>query len=143
MLADCATTSPVPNKRDRARGVYPPPPENGSQAILSGSGGWSGFRVRTRPIRAGEARHRIAQVAAWENWAAEMRRADIWTQAQERRALLFGRFFLADVLSQPPWRKWVRDDLAKRGRAAEIELWSEANVRADYTPRELGEGGPF
>ena len=76
-----------------------------------------------------------------EDWRAEMRRFDIWAQAQERRALFFGRYLLPDVLSQPSSRKWVKNRVAEDGDAAEIKLWSDKELLADYSSAELGEGG--
>ena len=99
----------------------------------SGSGGGT--------ISPGEARLVIGQIQDIEDWRMEMRRFDIWTQAQERRSLFFGRYLVAEALSRPSSRAWVQNRVAEDGDATEIELWSDKELLADYSSAELGEGG--
>ena len=87
-----------------------------------------------------EARRQIGVAQDYADWAAEVRRFDVWTQAQERRALLFGRAFAGPLIARPNMREWIRSVVAKGGDEAEIELWSDADLRADYNPADLGEG---
>ena len=68
-----------------------------------------------------------------------MRGFDIWTEAQERRSLFFGRYLLAEVvLSKPSMRAWVQKRVEEGGDPREIKLWLDEELRADYTPAQLG-----
>ena len=48
--------------------------------------------------------------------------------------------FAGDVIKNANLRKLVRKKVAENGDEAEIELWSDEDLRADYTPEELSEG---
>ena len=102
-----------------------------SGAGRSGSGGGT--------VSPGEARVLIGEIQDIETWRTEMRRFDIWTDAQERRSLFFGRYLLADsVLSIPSTRAWVQKRVEEDGDPGEIRLWLDEELRADYTPAQLG-----
>ena len=113
-------------------GEAPTTLDNGEEGASPGRGGGT--------ISRSEARREIRATRDYEDWAMEMRRMDLWKAAQERRALLMGRFFLGRVLAQPESVKSVRQMVAQGGDAAEIELWSEEDLRDDYGAAELGEG---
>ena len=59
-------------------------------------------------------------------------------RAQERRKLFLGRAVLPNVLKSPESIETMRRIAAKGGDAAEIELWSDEDLRADYTPAPVG-----
>ena len=91
-------------------------------------------------ISRAEARRQIGITKDYATWAAEVRRVDIWTQAQERRALLFGRAFVRAMLARPDKRELIRSVVEEGGDAAEVDLWSDEDLSADYTVAELGKG---
>ena len=107
-----------------------PGPDDGAEASSDGGGGGT--------ISRRDARREIRAVWDYEDWAAEMRQYDIWTQAQERRKLFLGRAVLPNVLKSPESIETMRRIAAKGGDAAEIELWSDEDLRADYTPAPVG-----
>lgn len=112
-------------------------PAQNDQGASSGTGGSSGGTVSP-----GEARVLIREIQDIETWRTEMRRFDIWTQAQGRRALFFGRYLLADsVLSIPSTRAWVQKRVEEDGDPGEIRLWLDEELRADYSPAQLGDKG--
>ena len=78
----------------------------------------------------------------YADWRTQIRGFDVWTASQERRAWLFGRVVVMGQLAQPDARKSIRRRVAEGGDADEIEIWSEDDLRADYTPQQLGAGGP-
>ena len=88
-----------------------------------------------------DARRRIQLTRDYANWRTEIRGFDIWTACQERRAWLFGRVVVMDHLEQVEKREEIRRRVAEGGDAEAIELWSEDDIRADYTPQQLGAGG--
>ena len=111
------------------------PAQNGQAS--AGATGQSGSGGGT--VSPGEARVLIGEIQDIETWRTEMRRFDIWEQAQDRRALFFGRYLLAEVvLSQPPMRAWVQKQVEEGGDPIEIKLWLDEELRADYTPAQLG-----
>ena len=103
----------------------------------SGSGGGGGGTVSR-----GEARRRVQLTRIYADWRTQIRGFDIWTACQERRGWLFGRVVVMSWLEKPDWRAVVRDIVAEGGDADEIALWSEDDILADYTPQQLGAGGP-
>ena len=112
-------------------GDEPAQNDQGASAGQSGSGGGT--------VSPGEARVLIGEIQDIETWRTEMRRFDIWEQAQDRRALFFGRYLLAEVvLSKPPMRAWVQKQVEEGGDPGEIRLWLDEELRADYTPAQLG-----
>ena len=86
-------------------------------------------------------RRRIQLTRDYADWRTQIRGFDIWTACQERRALLFGRVVAMDHLGQLEKREEIRSRVAEGGDAEAIELWSEDDIRADYTPQQLGAGG--
>ena len=113
-----------------------PAPAQHDEGASPGAVGESGGGTISRA----EVRRQIGITKDYATWAAEVRRFDIWTQAQERRALLFGRALVRARLARPDKREWIRSVVAEGGDEAEIELWSDEDLRADYTLAELGEG---
>ena len=120
----------APEQHDE--GVSPSPGAAGE----SGSGGGGGGTVSRS-----DARRRIQLTRDYADWRTEIRGFDIWTECQERRAWLFGRVVVMVWLAQPDSRTVVRDKVAEGGDAEEIALWSEDDIRADYTPQAVGGGG--
>ena len=116
---------------EQHQGVSPSPGAAGE----SGSGGGGGGTVSRS-----DARRRIQLTRDYANWRTEIRGFDIWTACQERRAWLFGGVVVMDHLEQPGRREEVRRRVAESGDAEAIALWSEDDIRADYTPQQLGEG---
>ena len=76
------------------------------------------------------------------DWRAAVRGFDVWTRCQEHRAVLLGQVVLPHVLARPDLLGFVRRAVAEGGDEAEIALWSEDDIRADYSAEELGAGGP-
>ena len=117
-------------------------PEQHDAASPGAAGGGGGGGTITRS----EARRRVQMVRNMirddEEWRAAVRVFDVWTQCQEQRALLLGPVVLPYVLERPKLLGFVRREVADGGDAAEVELWSEDDIHADYTAAELGEGGP-
>ena len=91
-------------------------------------------------ISLGEAHRQIKVSRDYADWAAEVRREDIWSLAQERRSLFFGVVLLDVWLSEASSREWVRGKVEQGRDAVEIELWSEKELRRDHSPAALGEG---
>ena len=121
-------------------GDAPEPQDEGASpspgaAGESGSGGGGGGTVSRSA-----ARREIKRARDYADWRAQVRGFDVWTQCQARRAWLFGRVHVSDVLSQPAKRERVRRRVDEGGDADEIALWSEDDVCSDYTPKELGAG---
>ena len=53
---------------------------------------------------------------------------------------MLGEFFGRDVISTPRVLELLRREVEKGGDTAEIELWSDGDMKGDYTPSELGTG---
>ena len=64
--------------------------------------------------------------------------ADLWEWAQNRRALFIGRFVLPSYLRDPGLLANTRRRVAESGNEVHVELWSDEDLEADYTPAELG-----
>ena len=107
----------------------------------SASSASSGGQESGGAISRGEARRQVRAAREWVDWAAQVRQRDIWTQAQERRAWMFGQVLVTVVMRAAGKRDLIRRRVAEDGDAAEIKLWSEDEIKADYTPAELGESG--
>ena len=116
---------------EQHEGVSPSPGAAGE----SGSGGGGGGTVSRS-----DARRRIQLTRDYADWRTQIRGFDIWTACQERRAWLFGGVVVMAHLEQPGRREEVRRRVAEGGDAEEIELWSEDDIRADYSAQQLGEG---
>ena len=110
-------------------------PESSVASAGSGSAGGGGSVSRA------EARRQVAVSRAYAEWMNEMRQYETWQAAQKRRAWMLGQSYAGRVIKRAELRELVRQEVAKDGDEAEIELWSEDDMRADYTPAELGEGG--
>ena len=117
--------------RGRGRNVGGAPE---APAAGSGSSGGSGSISRA------EARRQVAVSRTHADWWDVIRGREVWTRAQERRTWMLGLFFAPGVLKSEELRAVVRRNVEAAGDAPEIELWSEDDLRADYTPIELGEG---
>ena len=87
---------------------------------------------------AAEARRQIDVASTYEDWEAEVRREDFWDLCQERRAWMLGEVLADGVIASARHREVVRRLVAKD--EAEVALWSEVDIRADYSPAEVGEG---
>ena len=133
-------------RRDGKRVIGPPswpggsPPRLGAQSSESskasaGSAGSSGGGGTISPA---EARRQIDVASTYEDWEAEVRREDFWDLCQERRAWMLGEVLADGVIASARHREVVRRLVAKD--EAEVALWSEVDIRADYSPAEVGEG---
>ena len=108
--------------------------ESGGAPAGSGSSGGGGSVSRA------EARRQVHVSRAYADWSDAIRSLEVWKLAQKRRSWMLGRFFAGDVIKNANLRKLVRKKVAENGDEAEIELWSDEDLRADYTPEELSEG---
>ena len=111
-----------------------------SSAESGGASAESGSTGNSDTISRAEARRQVEVSRAFADWSDAIRKLEVWTLAQERRTWMLGRFFAAGVIESAKLRAAVRQAVAEGGDKAEIELWSADDVRADYTPDELGEG---
>lgn len=109
-------------------------PATGAAAGSGSSGGSGGTISRA------EARHQVLVSREYAAWSDAIRELEVWKAAQARRAWMLGRFFAGSIIKAADLRELVRQKVAENGNQEEIELWSEADLRADYTPQELGEG---
>ena len=104
-------------------------PETGSETSAGGGGG---------TVSRSAARREIKAIRTWTEWAAEVRSKDLWEWAQNRRALFIGRFVLPSYLRDPGLLANTRRRVAESGNEVHVELWSDEDLEADYTPAELG-----
>lgn len=109
---------------------YPegPPPQPGSMVPIEddstptdagGSGSLSG------------ARRQVTVTRDYADWAAFVRRQDIWEQYQEERAWLLGKLLINECIGASSLPT-VRDAISKQGDPVLTELWSDSELRADY-----------
>ena len=115
--------------------LHPSSAESGGASAGSGSSGGGGGSISRV-----EARRQVRVSRAYADWSDAIRKLKVWTVAQERRTWMLGRFFAGGVIKSANLREVVRQAVAEGRKPAEIELWSEDDVKADYTPEELGEG---
>ena len=115
---------------------YPegPTPQPGSMlpveddsAAATGTGG---------PGSLSGARRQVMVSCAYADWAAFVRRRDVWDQYQEQRAWVLGELLLVGYVRGP--RQKVQR-LLRDGDPVEAELWSDDELQADY-PDGVGLG---
>ena len=109
--------------------------ESGWASAGSGSSGGGGGSISRA-----EGRRQVLVSRAYVDWSDAICKLKVCTVAQERRTWMLGRFFAGGVIKSANLRKRLRQAVAEGRNPSEIELWSEDDVRADYTPEELGEG---
>ena len=121
------------------------PPRLGSalswEGASAGRGGDWGSGGSSAPVSRSEARRQVRVSREYAAWSAGMREYRLWQESQEGRAWVFGQFFGEAVISSAEHRAIVQQEVSKEGKADQIELWSDEDLRADYTADELGEGG--
>ena len=101
-----------------------------------GGGGSSGG-----PVSRAEARRQIAVREEHARWSEGLREHEEWRRWQALRARGLGEYFVSRVLASAASRREVHECVRETGDAGEIELWSDEDLRADYSPDELGEDG--
>lgn len=111
-------------------GAPPLQPDEASPGAGPAAGSGGGTVSRS------EARRQVTVARTYADWREEAQRQHMWEMLQERRAALFGRALLPALLRSPPELDWIRKQVPQDA----IELWSDADLRADYRPEELGEG---
>lgn len=99
-----------------------------------GGGGSSGG-----PVSRAEARRQIAVRDEYAVWSEGLRRHEEWQRCQALRARSLGEEFLSGLLRIVGRRRQVQEAVRETGEDGEVELWSDEDLRADYSPAELGE----
>ena len=104
---------------------------DGGAATSTGGGGGEGSSMA-------DARQELQVRRDYEKWSTYVRRRDIWEGCQEDRALVFGQVLLMNTIQKADVRKFVQQNLS----GTDAELWSDAELRADYpaSAAALGEG---
>ena len=98
-------------RSDLTRSSRPSATRTSAGAGKSGSGGGGAMFP-------GEARRQAEVARDYADWLADTRRLDMWMLLQERRALLFGRAVLENILGFPKSVMWVRAQVEEGGKKA-------------------------
>ena len=101
----------------------------------AGQGSSGGGTVSRADIR-----RQVVVSREYAEWSEGLRDHETWVNAQECRTWVFGEYFAAKVLGNSKLVGLVRQEVAQDGDPEEIELWTDADLRGDYTAAELGEG---